>query len=452
MSDAAPVLRFGAPGPKWHDSADLNAPEDTYRLAGIGLSPGYRLRHALIYLYAAFCTIGLLAFVSFFQAYLLNVHLALPAGVQGRTVSALNFANELLALGLVAPLGALADKIGRRAVYAFGFLWLAAGFVLYPLASTVPQLLGCALFFSVGVAAIGTMLGTVLADTPAEASRGRLVGVAGFFQGLGAAVLVLALGALPARLVASGLDPRAAGTVTLWIAGALSAASAFVVFFGLRAGSPSAIAPASPLVRTLADGMAAARRNPRIWFACLLQFGSFGDRVVLGTFLTLRLQQAWLEHGVDMADAADRTRVPFAAAMAAGLVTAIVVGTLLDRFDRVKIGVAAMALAAFAYLVCGFIDDPAHATLLIVVAVLLGVGQIAAIIAGQTLLGQEAPRDVRGAVFGLAGICASAGILFTNAVGGWLYDFVARGGPFFLLAGVNFAIFVFGCWVTSRAR
>ena len=59
---------------------------------------------------------------------------------------------------------------------------------------------------------------------------------------------------------------------------------------------------------------------------------------------------------------------------------------------------------------------PTQVGLLLVVASLLGVGQIAAIIAGQTLLGQEAPRDVRGAVFGLAGICASAAILFTNAI------------------------------------
>lgn len=432
-------------------AATVNAnAEEPALLAGIELAPGFRRRHALIYLYAAFCTIGLLAFVGFFQAYLLNVHLGLPASIQGRTVSALNFANELLALCLVAPIGALADKIGRRAVYACGFLWLAAGFVLYPTASTVEQLLGCALFFSVGVAAVGTLLGTVLADTPAESSRGRLVGVAGFFQGLGAAILVLALGTLPKQLVDGGMEPRLAGTVTMWTAAALCAVSAGVVFLGLRRGTPSGRAPALPLMGIVREGISAARRNPRIWFAYLLQFGSFGDRVVLGTFLTLRLQQAWLEHGIDMADAADRTRVPFAAAMAAGLVTALVVGVLLDRLDRVKIGVAAMALAAVAYLACGFIDDPAHATLLIAVAVLLGVGQIAAIIAGQTLLGQEAPRDVRGAVFGLAGICASAGILFTNGVGGWLYDFVARGGPFFLLAGVNFAIFVFGLWLARR--
>jgi MFS family permease len=429
-----------------------DSPAGGARIAGIRLAPGYSSRHALIYLYAAFFTVGLLAFIGFFQAYLLNVQLRLPEHLQGRTIAGLNFANELVALALVAPFGALADKIGRRGVYAFGFLWLAAGFLLYPLARTVPQLTGCALFFSVGVAAIGTMLGTVLADTPAESSRGRLVGIAGFFQGLGAATLVLVLGHTPKWLQDAGFDELRAGAVTLWLAAALCAISAVVVFAGLRRGTPSESAEALPLRRIVADGLEAARSNRRIWFAYLLQFGSFGDRVVLGTFLSLRLQQSWLEHGVGMADAADRARLPFVVAMIAGLLTALVAGVLLDRVDRVRMGVAAMALAALAYLLCGFIEDPTRELGLTVVAGLLGIGQIAAIISGQTLLGQEAPRDVRGAVFGLAGICASLAILFTNGIGGWLYDSVSKGGPFFLLAAVNFAIFLFGLRLLSRPR
>ena len=354
-------------------------PSPATRFAGITLAPGYRGAHAASYLYGAFVTIGLFAFIAYFQPFLLNENLRLAEGVQGRTLAGLNFANELLALLLVAPFGALADKVGRRAVYAAGFLWMGAGFLLYPLASTVPQLLGCALFFSVGVAAVGTMLGTVLADTPAEISRGRMVGIAGFFQGLGAAVFVLVLGHLPKQLVESGMDARAAGTLTLWIAAALCVVSALIVFAGLKRGSPSERAPALPVSRILADGVAAARANPRIWFAYLLQFGSFGDRVVLGTFLALRLQQAWLERGVDPAGAVDRARAPFVAAMVAGLVAAVLVGVLLDRLDRVKVGVAAMALAAVAYLACGFIDDPMHSALLLAVAMMLGAGQIAAI-------------------------------------------------------------------------
>jgi MFS family permease len=420
------------------------------RFAGMGLAPGYRPRHALIYLYAAFVTVGLFAFVSFFQAYLLNVNLRLPAEVQGRTVAGLLVANELVALSLVAPFGALADKIGRRAVYAFGLLWVAASFLIYPLAATPLQLTCCSMFYSVGAAAIGTMLGTVLADTPAEDSRGKLVGLAGFCQGLGAATLVLVLGHVPKWLHDAGMDEQRAGAMALWLAAALCVLSAVVVYFGLKRGTPSSSAAALPLRRIVADGLGAARGNPRLWFAYLLQFGSFGDRVVIGTFLSLRLQQAWLDQGVGMTDATHRASLPFIAAMVAGLLTALVMGVLLDRVDRIRAGLVAMALAAGAYLLGGLIDDPTRNVAMIAIAALLGVGQIAAIIAGQTLLGEEAPRDVRGAVFGVAGMFGSAAILFTLAFGGWLYDSVSKGGPFFLLAGVNFVIFLFGLRVAGR--
>jgi MFS family permease len=258
------------------------------------------------------------------------------------------------------------------------------------------------------------------------------------------------LGKVPAWLSHQGMAPLDAGRITFMLAAALAAVSAVVVMLGLRRGTPSDSAPSMPLRIILREGLRAARHNPRIRLAYLLQFGSFGDRVVLGTFLMLRLQQGWLERGLPMHEAADRARGPFIAAMAAGLLTALAVGVLLDRVDRLRIGVAAMALAALAYLACGFVDDPEQGALLLAVAVMLGVGQIAAIIAGQTLLGQEAPRDLRGAVFGLAGVVASAAILFTNAFGGWLYDFVDRGGPFFLLAAVNFAIFAYGLRVARR--
>jgi len=88
--------------------------------------------------------------------------------------------------------------------------------------------------------------------------------------------------------------------------------------------------------------------------------------------------------------------------------------------------------------------------MIVLVAILLGLGQISAIIASQTVLGQEAPQDVRGAVFGLAGICASLGVLFTTSIGGWLYDAVGKGSPFFLIGVVNLLIMFFGIHLLRR--
>lgn len=423
----------------------------TNSLGPIRLAPGYSRLNGVTFVYAAFITIGLLAFISFIQAYLLNVNLKMPAELQGRTVAILGIANEIVALLLVAPFGALADKIGRRLVYTFGFAWLAIGFLLYPEARTFPQLLACALFFSVGVAAVGTMLATVLADTPLESSRGKLVGFTGFFQGLGAMLAVLGLGKLPELLATRGMDDQRAGELTLWIAAGIAAFSALAIFTGLKKGSPRQDGVAAPLTVILREGLTAARANPRIWFAYMLQLVSFGDRIVIGTFFSLRLQQTALENGMAMSAATSAASRVFGMVSGAALIGAVVFGVLLDRLDRLKTGVFAMGLGAIAYFVGGFIDDPTAMSVVAPVCLLLGFGQVSAIIASQTMLGQEAPVACRGAVFGLAGICASAGILFTNGVGGWLYDQISKGGPFFLMAGTSFTIMLFGLWLLRRA-
>jgi len=407
--------------------------------------------NAATYLFAAFITVGMLAFVNFIQPYLLNANLQVPQGSQGRVLGLLGFSNELIAILLVAPFGALADKIGRRPVYAIGLVWIAAGFFLYPLARTVPQLLGCALFYSVGVSAVGCMLSTVLADTPKEESRGLLVGITGFCQGLGAALAVLVLGRVPQRLAESGVDAMLAGRITLGIAAGLCLLTALVCWVGLKRGTPSRIGESEPLMVLLKAGLAAARANPRIWFACLLQFVSYADRIVLGTFFSARLQQTAIAQGLSVGEAVALASKPYVIASTAGLLFALVFGLILDRVNRITAGVIAMLIAGIGYFAGGLVGDPTSSAI-IPVAILLGLGQVAAIIASQTVLGQEAPIEVRGAVFGLAGVCASLGILFTTSVGGWLYDSVGKGAPFFLIAAVNLAIMVFGFWLLMRPR
>lgn len=416
------------------------------KLGPVQLAPGYTRWNARTYLFSAFITIGMLAFIAFIQPYLLNANLQVPADQQGRVLGLLGVSNEIISLLLVAPFGALSDKIGRRPVYTLGFLWLAAGFFLYPLATTIPQLLGCALFFSVGVAAVGCMLATVLADIPAERSRGLFVGITGFCQGLGATLAVLVLGRVPQKLAAGGLDPMTAGRLTLGVAAVLCIITAIFCWLGLKRGRPGGEAERMPLRQVLATGIAAARTNPRIWFAYMLQFVSFADRIIIGTYFSARLQQTAIAHGQTVAQATAAATKPYVIANSAGLLCAIFFGIALDRMNRVTAGALAMFVAGVGYIAGGFVGDPTSEWITLV-AILLGMGQICAILASQTVLGQEAPAEVRGAVFGLAGIFASFGILFTSSVGGWLYDVVDQGAPFFLIGGVNMIVMLFGIYL-----
>ncbi len=411
------------------------------------LESGYTPANASTYIFAAFTTVGLLAFVSFIMTFLLNANLHVPLKDQGETLGLLGFSNEIIALLLVTPIGALADKIGRRPVYVMGFIWLAVGFWLYPLARNFNQLLACALFFSVGVAAVGCMMSTILADIPREDSRGPFVGITGFVQGIGVVVIaIIALGSLPKRFVGQGMDASRAAQLTLWAAAGLCVLTGIVCLIGLKKGTPSKLAAQLPLRRIIAQGAAAARGNRVIWFGYMLNFAAFADRIVIGTFFSNRLQTSLVEGGISPTDALDKARRPILIANTSGLMFAIVFGLMLRRIDRITAGVIAMLVASLGYLAGGFVGDPRSASIA-PVAILLGLGQVAAIVSSQVVLGREAPIAVRGAVFGLASVAASLGILFTNGVGGWLYDAVGHGAPFFLIGGINFCIMLFGIYL-----
>jgi len=112
----------------------------------------------------------------------------------------------------------------------------------------------------------------------------------------------------------------------------------------------------------------------------------------------------------------------------ANLLFAPVWGYVLDRFDRVSALAGAMAIAAIAYTWVGFSPDPLAAAF-IPAAIMLGMGEGAAILSGAAVIGQEAPRDIRGSVIGLFNFCGSFGILVIAGLGGILFDAWMPGAP-----------------------
>ena len=76
-------------------------------------------------------------------------------------------------IALLGPIGALADKIGRRPIYVAGFCLIATGYVLYPTATSLPMLYGFRFIYASGAACIVAMLATVQADYPQNATRGK---------------------------------------------------------------------------------------------------------------------------------------------------------------------------------------------------------------------------------------------------------------------------------------
>ncbi len=423
----------------------------TQRLFFIWLAPGITRRNALAYLFAAVFSVCLLAFLSFIQPYTLNVNLGIPADQQGRATLVLGVLNEVITLLLVGPCGALSDKIGRRPVFVLGFLWLGAGFALIPLSHSFAQLVMTTMFWAVGASAVGAMLATVLADTPQERSRGALVGLSGIFQGVGVLITVLLLSRLPQVYSQLGSDALSAGRLTYWTATALCLLTAAVCFAGLKRQPLAATGAHETLRHLLREGGAAASSNRRILLGYLVTFVARANVVVIGTYFSLRITQAGLDRGHAAAEAIARAGSIAGVAQLSALLWALVFMGLADRMNRVSVVVAAMAVAFVGYTWVGLTADPLS-PMIYAAAIVMGVGEMSAILSGQVLLGQEAPLRIRGSVFGLAGIFGSIGILTANLLGGWLYDVWTQAAPFFVIGACNLLILGFAVYVRLGDR
>lgn len=424
--------------------------DEAARLGPVWLNPGVSRSNALTYFYAAFMTIGMLAFLSFMQPYLLTENLDIPADEQGRATSFLALPYEFAFLLMVGPLGALADRIGRRPIFVVGFLWIGAVITLLPLTETLFQLGVLRAFYGVGAACVTAMMATVLADYPQERSRGKMLAFSGICNGLGAIFMVIVLGRLLLSFFSDmGYDDLMTGRLTYWTGAGLAVVTALILSRGLKAGKPGEAKERVPLRKILRDGASAAKGNPRILIACCEAFIARGDLAVVATFLSLWAKEAGLLQGMTLPEAIAAAAALAATVSTAQLLFSPVVGYFIDKFDRITAMATSMGLAGIAYLFVGFSPDPL-ALVFLVPAILLGMGEASAILTGAAVIGQEASENIRGSVIGLFNFCGSVGTLTIVFVGGFLYDAWMSGAPFVLVGVINLLVMTGAILVRRR--
>ena len=101
------------------------ADSGTKLLGYLWLQPGVTRTNGRALLLCGLTGIPVLAFINFIQPVILEVSLGIPRESQGALTANLAVAQELILLLLVGPFGALADRIGRRAIVALGYLVVA---------------------------------------------------------------------------------------------------------------------------------------------------------------------------------------------------------------------------------------------------------------------------------------------------------------------------------------
>jgi MFS family permease len=392
-------------------------------------------------------------FINFLQPLLLAGPVHVSPGVQGRLVSSLSILQEAIALLLVPALGRLSDRIGRRPIMVAGLSVLAFGLLLYPLAYDIPTLVAARIVTAVGAAGFAATLATVAADFPAENSRGRLLGTLLITQQLAILFVVAKIGvALPRWLGTLGLGTDAALRGSFWAVAGLSVAGALATWRGLGdIGRSATITPTNPSVRRdPARGIwAYVALHPRFALVLAIAFVVRGDFSVISSFLSLWAVGAARLHGDSAALGLQAGGRLLTCITTAGLASAFLTGWLVDRHGRLAVLMVALAIAGTGHLLFFWVDDIRSISAM-VVAGLVGAGEMSLVIAGQALLGQEAPAESRGAAVGIFGLCGSIGVLSINLAGGYLFDAISPRAPFILIGCID--ALILGCALIARRR
>jgi MFS family permease len=427
-------------------------PEDSGRkFLFVWLQPGITGLNAVFFLYAAFATIGLLTFVSPGTALVLNANFGMPANEQGTVSGDLVLITEIVQILVFGVVGVISDRIGRRELFAAGIFIMGLGYLLYPFAESVPELLIYRGIYALGLGASTGMLGTILADYPQDRSRGKFVALAGFFNGIGVLVVTVVFGRLaPPALIEMGYDAMQTTKIVHVIVFTACAVSAVIYMLGLKKGTPGKHEERLPFKELVVSGYAEAVRNPRIGLSYAAAFVARSDLVILGTFTVLWGTVAGVSQGMDPALAAARGAGVFGISQGGALLWLCVLGVFLDRFNRVTGTVFCMGMAAIGYSSMLFVEDPL-ARESIPLFLLLGVGQISAFFGATTLISQEAPKLSRGAVVGAFNTCGAIGILVAGGLGGRLFDAIAPSAPFVLIGILNACVMLFAIYVRIKA-
>lgn len=413
---------------------------------GIRLAGGIRRHHLLCYLLVAAISSAHAGALSVLQPGLLQA-LAIAPGQQATLTGYLSALQELVFIVALGPIGALADRIGRRPVYAAGLLLAGCGYALYGQAQDIPQLVALRVLVACGSAASMGMMVTVIADYPVDGDRGKANGLQGFVATLGAFIPPLLL-SLPALFIRHGASELMAQHLTFAAAGSLGLAAAVVAMTGLAPRSADHAGVAQPALATLLREGIRSLRDPLVALACAAAFTSRGVLAITGAFMSLWLVQYGAVHlHLPASQAMAQLAMPRVLTIVAGaLAGSLLIGALSDRITRLTAITLTTGLTALVYLALFWVSDPTAPWVFALLG-LMGIAEIGSFVSSQSLIGHHAPQALRGVVIGFFGVAGAFGILLGTSAGGLLFRHAGPSTPFVLFGAINSLVCLASLWL-----
>ncbi len=420
------------------------------KLGPIRLALGVTPYNMVVYYISTITAMTILTFLPQAQPFILTEILNIAESEQGAISGNLVVISEIIILLSIGNWGTLSDKIGRRTVYALGFLLTAVGLYLTPTATSIPILYVYRGIFALGAASVSTMLATVVADYAIDADRGKASGIQGIGNGLGAMLTVFVFLGLPLAFQESGSSALEAARSTYGIVAGIAAVSVVIMMIGLQGRTKVQIEQKKSIVQMTREGIAAAK-DPGIALAYAAAFVSRGDLAIVGTFFTLwGTTYGTTEAGLTAAEALARIGLIIGISQGVSLLTAPIFGIMADRINRVNTVLVAVGISAIGYGSTIFVDNPLEGTGIIILAILIGLGEISGVIASGVLIAQQAPRDIRGSIIGVFSWCGALGILVATGVGGQLFDSWRPQAPFILFSLFSIIVVIYGFAIRNK--
>ncbi|GAA6050854.1 hypothetical protein JCM3770_005740 [Rhodotorula araucariae] len=302
----------------------------------LGLSPQARLGTIAALLSNALLVVCWLVLINSASPFVLSSLIHVPADHTGAITGRLLLADELTALSLYLPAGAVGGAVGTKWVAAAGHALVAAAFVAYVSARNVGELIAARVLFAIGGGSLVTTLSSIMStlsalpdavepacvpgaadDTdersallegPSSARRtsapwatsslrrnesARLGGVLGFASGLGALLAVFGFLRLPTLLSRFSSHPGSTEALaralrqTFWIAAGVAALEG--VFLAV-------VLPGTVAQVELVEGFRLAGKSGDVALGYAASFASRAQTIVVTAYIPLLINRYFLDH------------------------------------------------------------------------------------------------------------------------------------------------------------
>lgn len=416
--------------------ADAAAPAVASRRIGpILLQPGVPPKEIFFYLVATMGLAFAVIFSNLMQPVILNDQLKIPTNQQGMLTGALATTQQLAVLLVIGFAGVMADKLGRRIVMMMAMTGFILCLLAYPMVTGILGLF--AIRFAWGIASSAHTAGgaTKMMDYPLESSRGKFISLITIVY---AGVIALFNAFFGSRLASwyrdAGMSDGDATRWAFWTIALLAVGGLISTLLFMQDDRPPRPKvrekqPKGEIWRSWKAILQHARTDRR--FAAVMVIASVirTDGAVMMAFLGLWVVQAGRQGGIDPIEATKTIGLLLAVQNIASLCTAPIFGWLSDRIDRLRMLICSLVVMGLAFCSLGFIKDVFSPWMVLVVLV-IGFAESAQSLTANALLGEAAPRELRGAAMGIFTWIGVASVLVINLAAGLLFDRLGPSAPF----------------------